>query len=488
MSGPNAHPPSNWVSASADNQLLNTPLSSLFQRQPVTLPPATPVLEVARTMRQHGISSVFLSEQGELAGLITDRDLRNRVLAENIDTATPALQIATRQPKTLQQDQPAFAAMLLMARHNVHHVPVLDGARIAGMVTASDLTRQNSTSAVFVASDIHEQDSLAGLVRVSQRIRALQMQLSSAQTSAYNTGHIISTITDALTERLIALAEAELGPPPVPYVWIAAGSQGRMEQTAKSDQDNALILSDDFDEALHGEYFRQFARKVCDGLAECGYIHCPGEMMAMTDRWRQPLRTWRGYFRHWITVPDGESLMLTTVFFDMRAVHGDVTLFDQLRTEVLDQTRGNSLFLAHMVNNCLKTRPPLNWLGQLAAERKGERIGTIDLKHKAIALIVDLARIYALSGGLAPVNTHDRLAAAGHSHEVSESSAKDLQVMLEFISTLRIRHQSRRMQAGRPADNHLLLIGLSNFEKRQLKDAFGLIRDLQDALGRRYRF
>jgi len=182
------------------------------------------------------------------------------------------------------------------------------------------------------------------------------------------------------------------------------------------------------------------------------------------------------------------SLMLTTVFFDIRAVHGSFSLFEQLRDEVLSQTRGNSLFLAHMVRNCIKMRPALGWFGQIKPIRTGEYAGTVDLKHNGIVPIVDLARIYALAGGLAPVNTHDRLTAALQSQEVTTGAVKDLQVMLEFISNLRIRHQTRRMKAGKPADNYLLLLGMSNFEKRQLKDAFRLIASLQDALANRYHF
>lgn len=471
-----------------DTGLLNQSLQELIKKSPITLPPQTPVIEVARTMRKQGVSSVMLVEREHLFGLITDRDLRNRVLADRLSPDTPAADVATLAPITLQQEQPAFSALLLMARHNIHHVPILNGTHIAGMVTATDLTQQNSTSPVFLAGEIHHQTNLEGLVIASGRIRELQMALARAQTSAYNLGHVISTITDALTERLIHLTEAELGPPPVDYVWVAAGSQGRMEQTAKSDQDNCLILSDEYDQAQHGEYFQRFAQRVCDGLAACGYIHCPGEMMAMTDRWRQPLRTWREYFRRWITVPESESLMLTTVFFDIRAVHGSMALFEQLRDEVLGLTRGNTLFLAHMVRNCVKMRPALGWFGQIKPITQGEHAGTVDLKHNGIVPIVDLARIYALSGGLEPVNTHDRLTAALQSQEVTAGTIKDLQVMLEFISNLRVRHQSRRMSAGKPADNHLLLLGLSNFEKHQLKDAFRLIVTVQDSLANRYRF
>ena len=469
-----------------DTNLLSMRLQDLIKHPPITLPPQASVLEVARTMRERGVSSVMLVEQEHLFGLVTDRDLRNRVVAEGLDLSRPAADIATLAPMTLDQRSPAFEALLLMARHNIHHVPVMDGQRIAGMVTATDLTQQQSTSAVYLAGDIHRQNTLDGLAAISQRVKALQQTLSVAHTSAYNTGHVITTITDALTRRLIQLAEAQLGPPPVDYVWVAAGSQGRCEQTAKSDQDNCMVIDDAYDPAVHGDYFKALAHQVCDGLAACGYIHCPGEMMAMTDQWRQPLRIWRQYFQHWINVPDPKALMLTTVFFDLRAVHGQHDLLQTLRQEVLARTPKQSLFLAHVVNNAQKQRPPLNLFGQISLIRSGEHAGTVDLKHQAIAPIVDLGRIYALAAGLHEVNTSDRIEKAAQMGDLSEQGSRDLRDALEFVSSQRITHQTQRMQQGLAPDNYLHLRELSNFERGHLRDAFSVIQSLQDVLGQRY--
>jgi CBS domain-containing protein len=469
-----------------DTNLLSMRLQDLIKHPPITLPPQASVLEVARTMRERGVSSVMLVEQEHLFGLVTDRDLRNRVVAEGLDLSRPAADIATLAPLTLDQRSPAFEALLLMTRHNIHHVPIMDGHRIAGMVTATDLTQQQSTSAVYLAGDIHQQSSLDGLVAISRRVKALQQNLSAAHTSAYNTGHVITTITDALTSRLIHLAEAELGPPPVDYVWVAAGSQGRCEQTAKSDQDNCMVLHDAYDPALHGDYFKALARRVCDGLAACGYIHCPGEMMAMTDQWRQPLRVWRQYFDKWTHTPDPKALMLVTVFFDLRAVHGQHALLHSLRSEVLAQTPKQSLFLAHVVNNAQKQRPPLNLFGQISLIRGGEHAGTVDLKHQAIAPIVDLGRIYALAAGLHEVNTSDRIEQAAQLGELSAQGSRDLRDALEFVSSQRITHQTQRMKQGLEPDNFLHLQELSNFERGHLRDAFSVIQSLQNVLGQRY--
>lgn len=469
-----------------NDPLLGMRLQDLIRRPPITLPPQTSVLEVARTMRGRGVSSVMLVEQDRLWGLVTDRDLRNRAVAEGLDLSSAVARIATLNPMTLDQRSPAFEALLLMVRHHIHHVPVMDGPRIAGMVTASDLTQLQSSSAICLASDIQRQNTLDGLVAIGQRVKALQNTLSAAHTSAYNTGHLITAITDALTRRLIQMAEAELGPPPVACVWVAAGSQGRCEQTAKSDQDNCMVLHDDFDPAVHGDYFKALARQVCDGLAACGYIHCPGGMMAMNDHWRQPLHTWREYFQQWINFPEPKALMRTTVFFDLRAVHGQTMLLDNLRQEVLARTPRQSLFLAHVVHNAQVQRPALNLLGQIAQIRSGEHAGTVDLKLQAITPIVDLARIYALAAGLLEVNTSDRIEKAALLGDLSEQSSRDLRDALEFVSSQRIRHQTQCMLQGLAPDNHLHLQELSNFERGHLRDALAIIQSLQDVLVQRY--
>jgi len=354
------------------------------------------------------------------------------------------------------------------------------------MITATDLTEQHSTSAVYLAGDVYKQKTVEGLQSISAKVGRLQQNLAAAEASAYSTGHIVTAITDAITCRLLQLGEAQLGPPPVDYVWVAAGSQARNEQTAKSDQDNCMVLDDSYDPALHGEYFRALSQYVCDGLNACGYVYCPGEMMAMTDQWRQPRRRWADYFSRWTGQPDPKALMLTCVFFDLRAVYGQSALLDGLRQDVLAQTRGNTIFLAYMVGNALTHQPPLGMFKGLSTIRSGEHKGTIDLKHTGVVPIVDLARVYALAGGDPAVNTHDRLLGAAAGGAISEDSARDLRDALEFLAFTRIQHQARQIAAGQRPDNFLNPDDISSFERSQLKDAFGVVQSLQGVLGQRY--
>lgn len=480
-------PPGREAAGDPALNLMTTPVRALIKRPPVTLPPQTSIQEAAQVMSDKRVSSVLIVEQDLLFGLITDRDLRNRVIAAGVDTSRPIADIATLAPMGIDAQSPAFDALLLMARHNIHHVPVLDGQRIAGMITATDLTEQHSTSAVYLAGDIYKQTSLEGLQAAAGKVRRLQQSLAAAEASAHSTGHIITAITDAITSRLLQLGEAQLGPAPVEYAWVAAGSQARSEQTAKSDQDNCLVLDDAYDEAEHGAYFKALSTFVCDGLNACGYVYCPGEMMAMTDQWRQPRRKWIEYFARWTGQPDPKSLMLTCVFFDLRAIHGNVVMLDKLRQDVLHRTKGNSIFLAHMVGNALQHQPPLGMFKGISTIRSGEHKGTIDLKHSGIVPIVDLARVYALAGGDSAVNTHDRLLGAAAGGAISEQSARDLRDALEFLAFLRIQHQARQIAAGHSPDNFLNPEDLSNFERTQLKDAFAVVASLQGVLAQRYR-
>lgn len=473
----------------ADTQLnlMTTPITELLHgREPISVGPDATIREAAQIMSERRISSILIVEKEHLFGIVTDRDLRTRVIAAGLDYNQPVMEIATVAPLTLSVDTFAFEALLQMARHNIHHLPVMDGHRVTGMITATDLTERHTTSAVYLAGDIYKQTTVAGLKEASAKVPQLLQNLAAADATAHSTGHIITAIGDAITTRLLQLAEIKFGPPPVDFAWVAAGSQARNEQTAHSDQDNCLILDDSFDPEKHGDYFREMTKFVCDGLNACGYVYCPGEMMAMTDEWRQPLKTWKSYFTKWTEAPEPKALMLTCVFFDLRYIYGDDNLFRELRKFVLENTRGNRIFLAYMVTNALSHQPPLGFFRNFVLIRGGDHDHTFDLKHNGIVPIVDLARVYALAAGSDAVNTQDRLAVASSGGEVTGDGAHDLRDALEFISSLRIQHQARLLNNGKPANNYMSPDELSHFERNHLKDAFSVVRTMQSVLANRY--
>lgn len=467
--------------------LMTTPITDLLHgREPIWVGPDTPIREAARIMSEKRISSMLIIEQGNLFGIITDRDLRSRVVAEGLDYDLPVMEIATVAPLTLSVDTFAFEALLAMARHNIHHLPVTDKQQVVGMITATDLTERHTTSAVYLAGDIFKQKDITGLQEASSKVPRLLQNLAAADATAHSTGYIITAIGDAVTTRLLQLAEIKFGPPPVDYAWVAAGSQARNEQTAHSDQDNCMILDDSYDPDKHYEYFRDFTRFVCEGLNACGYVFCPGEMMAMTDEWRQPLKGWKSYFTKWTEAPEPKALMLTCVFFDLRHIYGDEKLFRDLRQFVLEKTRGNRIFLAYMAANAMSHQPPLGFFRNFVLIRGGDHDHTFDMKHNGIVPIVDLARIYTLAAGSDAVNTQERLSVAATGGEVTANGAHDLRDALEFISSLRIQHQARLLNEGKPANNFMSPNDLSHFERSHLKDAFSVVRTMQNVLANRY--
>ncbi|WP_029009890.1 putative nucleotidyltransferase substrate binding domain-containing protein [Azospirillum halopraeferens] len=466
--------------------LLTKRVGALITRGPVTIDAAASVHEAACVMRDQRVSCVLVTEGGALTGILTDRDLRGRVVAERLDYATPVARVMTHGPHRVQASDHAFDALLLMTRHNIHHLPVMDGDAVTGCLTGSALVDSHTTSPLFLARNIHTCTTAEELRAVILRVPDLVHEMADWGGTARGIGRVVTTLTDATTLRLLHLAEQRLGPPPVPYVWMAAGSQARQEQTALSDQDNCLILSDDFREAEHGAYFRDLSRFVCDGLNTCGYIHCPGEMMAMTDQWRQPLAVWKEYFRRWIEEPEPRALMLSSVFFDLRPVHGDASLYEDLSTGILEKSRKNRIFQAYMARNALSHQPPIGFFRNFVLASGGDHRNALDLKHTGVVPIVDLARVYALAGGVKAVNTFERLTAATSARTLSKEGSLDLIDALEYISLTRLRHQARLIREGRKADNFLEPDELSSFERSHLKAAFTVVKTMQASMAATY--
>ena len=267
---------------------------------------------------------------------------------------------------------------------------------------------------------------------------------------------------------------------------MTGGSLARFEQTALSDQDNCLLMDDAFSPEAHGEYFKTLSEDVCEGLNRCGYVYCPGEIMAMTPKWRQPLAQWKKYFDSWIDQPEPKALMHASIFFDLRRLHGDVPLFRQLQAYVLEKAQTNAIFHAFMASNALTHTPPLGFFRNFVLVKDGEHDKTLDLKHSGVIPIVDIARVYALAGGIVEVNTRERLEAAEEKGLMSASGASDLRTALEFIGTVRLRHQAGQIRQGVAPDNFVPPSALSHLERKHLKDAFGVVRTMQSFLGQRY--
>ncbi|SFE73838.1 DUF294 nucleotidyltransferase-like domain-containing protein [Roseivivax sediminis] len=464
------------------NDLATSRVETLMNRTLLTRSPDATAQEAAEAMRAARVSSLCVTTKERLEGIVTLRDISGKIVAAARPIDTPLREIMTPDPITLPPSALGSDVLHAMMEHRIGHLPICDGVRLVGMVTQTDLTRYQAVTSADLVGQIADAESAGAMAAVTARIPQLLAQLVASGNRHEVTTRLITDIADAATRRLLALAEAELGPPPVPYLWLACGSQGRQEQTGVSDQDNCLILDDSVTDG-DKPYFERLARRVSDGLHACGYVYCPGDMMATNPRWRQPLRVWRDYFQRWIDRPDPEAQMLASVMFDLRAIGGTRSLFDSLREDTLASAQKNSIFVSHMVSNSLKHTPPLGLIRGFALIRSGEHKNTLDLKHSGVVPVTDLARIYALQGRLLPVNTRARLSAARAAGVISERGGQDLIDAYDHIAETRLAHQARQVRRGAAPDNFLAPAELSDFDRAHLRDAFVVVKGMQSAAG-----
>lgn len=464
--------------------LASMQIADLMATKLLTCSPAHTVAEAARMMRDRHVSCILVTEQSadRLIGILTTGDLTNRALAEGRSPETPVAQVMTPNPRTLSPEALGSDVLHMMLEHGFGHLPVERQGRLVGIVTQTNLTRYQAISSGHLIHEIVGAGSIETLAATVAKIPQLLAQLVGAGNRHDIVTRLVTDIGDAATRRLLRLAEEALGPPPVPYLWLACGSQGRQEQTGVSDQDNCLFL-DDAAHPEHDPYFAALAKFVCDGLDTCGYYYCPGEMMATTRRWRQPLRVWRDYFSGWIAKPDPMAQMLASVMFDLRPVGGDETLFADLHARTLEAAAQNSIFVAHMIANSLKHTPPLGLIRGFATIRSGEHKDTLDLKMNGVVPVVDLGRIYALTGRIEPVNTRARIVAAEEAGVISASGGRDLRDAYDLIAETRLEHQAALIRAGAKPDNYMKPASLSDLERSHLRDAFVVVKTMQSAAG-----
>ncbi|MCE5975236.1 DUF294 nucleotidyltransferase-like domain-containing protein [Sinirhodobacter sp. WL0062] len=458
-------------------------VADLMARRPLSCVGSTPVVTAARMMRDAQVSSLgVVGEGGKLLGIVTVRDLSNKVLAEERPSDTPISEVMTAAPVTLPPSALGSDILHVMLEHRIGHLPIAEDGVFLGMITQTDLTRFQAVSSAVLIRDIASADSIEEMAAATARIPQLLVQLVGSHQSHEVVTRLITDVADAVTRRLLARAERELGPPPVPYLWLACGSQGRQEQTGVSDQDNCLII-DDAATPDDMTYFRALAKIVSDGLHACGYVYCPGDMMATADRWCQPVRVWREYFQSWILTPNPEAQVLASVMFDLRPIGGNGTgLFDAIQAETLETAAQNSIFIAHMVSNSLKHTPPLGLLRGFATIRSGEHRNHIDMKMNGVVPVADLARVYALQGRVRAANTRARILGAETAGKLSATSARDLIEAYDLIAAIRLENQAHLIKAGRTPDNYLAPADLSDLERSHLRDAFVVVRTMQSAL------
>jgi CBS domain-containing protein len=464
---------------------LTAPLRDLTTRAPLVVDPSATVAEAARVMREAGASSVLVarpSEEGvpggpEL-GILTDRDLRNRVVAESRPPDTPVETVASRPALTRPADTPLLEAVVFMLEHDVHHLPLEEGGRIIGVVSDTDLLRRQARSPLYVLRSVERAESSEALAGYGAELGHVVRHLAASGVEATSIGRVVASLNDTLVRTLLRLAEERLGPPPVPYAWLALGSEGRFEQILPTDQDNALVFAGA--EPVGGEvaaWFGQLSEAVVGGLLQAGFPPCPGGSMA--TRWHHSEDWWVDRFEQWIAVPEPQALIDAGIFFDFRRVAGSLDL--EPLEQVVDGARAADLFLAQMAASAVSFHPPVG-----AFRRVLTRDGAVDLKRGAVMGVVALARVHALAAASRARATLDRLKAAVGAGVLSTEDGENLAEAFRFVLSLRLAAQLEEVAMGQPPDNDVDLGRLAPLERHHLKDALIAIRDGLEGLAFSY--
>lgn len=484
------------------NDMMITRIRRLLSRAPVMVDVDISVQDAALRMSDDQASALlvtrecsaqdtrrFRDDQGRhrrIHGIMTNSDFRTRIVGRGLSAQTPVGEVISPALLSVQADVSIYEAMLTMLRNNVHHLPVLYRQRPMGIVHLSDIIRYETHSGLYLVSNIFSRLSVEGLARLAPDVRAAFSRMVQEGANSQMVGSALSTIGRSFVRRLCELAEESLGPPPVSYAFMVNGSMARNEQSIVTDQDNALVLDDTFDPAQHDDYFRRLAVFVTDGLDACGYTYCKGDIMATNPRWRQPLRVWKGYFRDWMTHPTPETLLHSSIFFDLDSAFGEAGLVEQLQDLVAGQAPHSPRFLAAMARNALNRTPPLGFFRTFVMEKDGKHNNSINLKRRGTAPMVDVIRIHALACGSKAQNTFERLDAIHQTRVLGSGVSDKLRYAFEFLCMSRLRHQAIDIEKNRTPDNNIEPENVESSERHTLKDAFQVLSNAQKFLKFRY--
>lgn len=468
----------NHAISDSNSMWLYKGLEDVINKSPVSADVETSITVAAQIMTNQKVSSLLVTREDKLIGIITDRDLRSRVVAASLDTHLPVSQIMTTNPAQITENRTLFDALALMTERNIHHLPVIDQQTLVplGMVTASDIIRHQRGNVLFIIGELSKAENLYELTRLSWQLPHY-FSAHAKKAGDYDiAGKILSQATDIMTRKLIGFFQQANGKAPMMFAWLVYGSQAREDQTMGSDQDNGLLLAERPSET-QAEYFAKMADYVCNGLAKCGIKLCDGNIMASNPKLRLSLEEAIEEAKRWVKAPTKDAIMHFNIFLDVRCAAGDISLFKQLQRQRAPLMKQN-MFLAALTRNSNEISVPLSMFQKFIYEKGRKEKDVIDLKTRAVALINNIARIYALADGVTLPNTLARLDALSENSQLSKKDATNLRDMWLFLNRLRWRHQLE----NKVTDNRVSVSSLSSIEKHQLKAAFKAIERTNQAM------
>lgn len=472
--------------------LFITTVGELVTREAVTVQEDTPIADAADLMSRHHISSlVVVSPEGAPIGIVTDRDLRDKVLARRRSLEDRIGSIMSSIIVKAEAKEYCYEALLRMIRYNVHHIVVLDSGELRGVITNHDFMLLQGVSPLAILKEMESQLAARTSVTASKSLEHLVGLLARDGARASSITRIIAEMNDRIVLLALEQVETRLGRPPLPYCWISYGSEGRKEQTFRTDQDNGLIYADPASAAQAAEaeeYFARLAAQMAETLERIGFPLCRAGYMATNPLWRQPLSQWKKYFTGWIETPTAEAVLSSLIFFDFRPIGGDLSLGAELREHLHRMINDKRIFLGSMANVIIRNAPPVTMFGGIKLETLAEHKGTINLKLKGAALVIDIVRFLSLEVHGEGHSTVERIRALRGRHSIIDTYGDELEQTFELIMMQRIMHQHRLIQAGLEPDNFVRPEEMGQFAYKQLRQAYSLIGRVQQEIIDRYKF
>ena len=469
-------------------------VADIMHRDILTCAPNTSVQAAAKMMARRRVSSIVVTGNGLYPlGIMTDNDLRTKVLAAGLSPEVAVAGIMTQPVHTVSPAADAFDALLTMSRNGVSLLVVVEGDHMVGIISEHDLQMEAGSSPLQVIDEIRRTTSLDSLIGMRNKIDSVLEMMLRQGGPVKQLVALVTELNDRLTIRMLELVEEEMegegfGPPPVPYGWLSFGSEGRREQTLHTDQDNALFFAPgpDCNEAEGKQWFLQFARRVVGYLVRSGLPECPGGIMASNPEWCQPEDVWLDKFLSWIRDPSPEPLLMAAIFFDFRPIYAGTNFPYLLEDQLLKTIRKSGLFMRYMAKNALINRPPLSLLKRFVVEKSGEHKNMFDLKQRGLRPVVDAVRVLSLSQGIKTQNTLDRLAEINRIGILDNAFYADLREAYEFLIYLQISRHLDALAQGEEPDNFIEPASLNGLQRKMLKESFAVVRGLQEIIEFRF--
>lgn len=450
-----------------------------------TCMPTHSIQQAAQLMTDAQVSALVVMDGSAAVGMVTDRDLRRRVVLIGRSVQEPVSQIMSSPIIAMAHDSPAFLAMQTMFSQHIHHLPVTKDGQLYGMVTRTDFLRAEQQHPLFLVRDIQRQTSRDGLIATASRLQDLLRHMNAGGASALEVSVSLTSVFDAITRQAIALTIRELGPAPCLFSWVCFGSQARGDMLPGADQDNALIIERDLP-TESANYFQQLASQVVATLEACGQPRCPGNMMATNPQLCLSLQAWAERFAGMLSRPTPQALLDATILLDMRLIDGSQALLNALQQDIKQLRPRYDLFVRLFAMQAIATSPPLGLLNHFILDDNGEQQQGLELKKRGTALIQDLVRVYCLDHNITQVALNDRLEQLVKQSVLQPRDRDDLWSSWQVLQDLRWQVQRQQMQRQEPLSNWQDPKQLNVLSRHQLKDVFKVLREQQNRLKQRF--